>query len=143
MTGIVSQCVYPGSQASILHETSSCKVTRPSPTRAFRSRLPRHTSSLRNKRSVRDFFHGKSHQSKNIKQPCQAPWQSQTFKTTAQQHAPQPKAPTSGSPAPATSTTQKLLRVPRNVTTLRRQVFSKVCTHVERLCRRAQAKNCL
>ena len=109
-----------------------------SPNRAFRTRLPQKLTrqSLQNERFVRDFLQkssGNTHQSTHITQPCQAVSRFQPLQTTSahtpipmrQRHSPLPQLTTSRFPAPATnlcgihtSDAHKVLRLPRNVTSL-------------------------
>ena len=109
-----------------------------SPKRAFRTRLPQKLTrqSLQNERFVRDFLQkssGNTHRSTHITQPCQAVSRFQPLQTTSahtpipmgQRHSPLPQLTTSRFPAPATNlspstrlTRTKVLRLPRNVTSL-------------------------
>ena len=95
-----------------------------------------HVSSLQNERVVRDFLQkssGNTHRSTHITQPCQAVSRVQPLQTTpvhtpipmGQRHSPLPQLTTSRFPAPATnlspihtSNAHKVLRLPRNVTSL-------------------------
>ena len=108
-----------------------------SPKRGFRTRLPQKLTrqSLQNERFVRDFLQkssGNTHRSTHITQPCQAISRFQPIQATSahtpipmgQRHSPLPQLTTSRFPAPATnlspstSNAHKVLRLPRNVTSL-------------------------
>ena len=119
------------SKTSVSYETSSKSHMMSSPqNERYETSSKTHMSSPQNERFARDFLQkssGNTHRSTHITQPCQAVSRLQPLQTTRQSQCDSdiPQLTTSRFPAPATnlsavhtSNARKVLRLPRNVTSV-------------------------